>query len=112
MADKVVEWGLLWMQDRKKEKILIALVIAITNEAVLASESFKLLTMNMEVLKLVHFTSSLFVIVISKFGTSSGCSRVYGLVIKKMGLVPTLNESIKDWGFSISSSDPVVKRVL
>ena len=96
MVDKVVEWGLPWMQDRKKEKILIALVLAITNEAAPASESFKLSTMNMEMLELVHFTSSLFVIVISKFVTSSGYSRVYGLVIEKMGLVPTLNESVKD----------------
>ena len=112
MVDKVVEWGLLWMQDRKKEKILIAPALAITNEATPASESFKLSMMNMEVLELVHFTSNLFVIVIFEFVKSSGCSRVYGLVTENMGLVPTLNESVKDWGFTISSSDPDVKRIL
>ena len=89
MANKVVEWGLLWMQNKKNEKILIGPVIAITNEATPASESFKLSMMNMEVLELVHFTSSLFVIVISKFVMSSGCSKMYGLVIDKMGLVST-----------------------
>ena len=104
--------GLLWMQDRKQEKILIMLVIAITNEAMPASESFKLSTMNIEVLEFVHFTSNLFVILISEFVTSFGCSRVYGLVIDKMGLVPTLNESVKDWGFTISNLNPNVKRVL
>ena len=102
MADKVVEWGLHWTQGRNNKSVIIAPVMAISNEGAPAEDSYKLSTRNMEVLELVHFTGNHFVIVIEEFVASSGCSRVYGLIIDKVGQLPALNKSIKDYGFMVS----------
>ena len=102
MADKVVEWGLHWTRGRNNESLIIAPVMAISNEGAPAEDSYKLSAKNMEVLELVHFTGNHFVIVIEEFIANSGCSRVYGLIINKVGLMPALHESVKDYGFTVS----------
>ena len=102
MADKVVEWGLHWTRGRNNESLIIAPVMAISNEEAPAEDSYKLSTRNMEVLELVHFTGNHFVIVIEEFVASSGCSRVYGLIIDKVDLMLALHESVKDYGFTVS----------
>ena len=66
----------------------------------------------MEVLELVHFTGSYFVIVIEEFVASSGCSRVYGLIINKVGLLPALNEFVKDYGFTVSQFNSTIPRIV
>ena len=112
MVDKVVEWGLHWTRGRNNESVIIAPVMAISNEGAPAEDSYKLSTRNMEVLELVHFTGNHFVIVIEEFVASSGCSRVYGLIIDKVGLLLALNESVKDYGFMVSQFNPTIPRIV
>ena len=47
MADKVVEWGLNhWTRGRNNESVIIAPVMAISNEGAPAEDSYKLSTRN------------------------------------------------------------------
>ena len=108
MADKVVEWGLHWTRGQNNESVIIAPVMAISNEGAPVEDSYKLSTRNMEVLELVHFTGNHFVLVIKEFVASSGCSRVYGLIIDKVGLLSALNEFVKDYGFTVSQFNPAI----
>ena len=87
-------------------------MMAITNEGAPAEDSYMLSTRNMEVLELVHFTGNYFVIVIEEFVASSGCSRVHGLIINKVGLLPALNESVKDYRFTVSQFNPAISRIV
>ena len=63
-------------------------------------------------LELVHFMGNHFVIVIEEFVASFGCSRVYGLIIDKVGLLLALNEFVKDYGFTVSQFNPTIPQIV
>lgn len=107
LADNVFEWGLAWERDAAKERVRIPLVILITNQDEPAGPPITLSTKNSELLNLVRLEMpKLFLLVISEFVSSAGCSRVYGLVVSSVSLSPKHCSTVKDYGFLIGRRGP------